>query len=432
MKSNLLSATSLLALLALFAMPVCLTAQNQPARYVITDLGTLGGSYSFGYGLSDAGAVAGGAATPSQTDFVSQTGFVWKNGRMMSTGTLGGSACPGCSSEAGGPNASGVAALISETAAADPNGEDFCGFGTHRQCLGAVWMNGILKPLSPLAGGHNSQAYWLNNSGQVIGFSETGVVDPSCGSTPFQVFQYKATVWNPNGTTKPLNPLAGDTVSFGFGINDLGQAVGTSGTCASTTLPPLAPSGAHAVLWQADGTPVDLGNLGGNAFNIATSINNLGAVAGTSLSSDGTIHPFLWTKASGMKDLGSFPGAIVTVAGCCHTLNDKGEVVGFAIDPSFNMTAFIVQNSAMTDMNTLLPQGSPWYLLQASSVNNAGQITGVGVINGEVHAYLASPVSANAAPNARGAMRPPALPASVTNAIKQKLLSPMGVSTRLH
>jgi probable HAF family extracellular repeat protein len=431
MKSNLLSATSMLALLALFAMPVCLTAQNQPARYVITDLGTLGGTYSFGYGLSDAGAVAGGAATPTQGDFVSQTGFVWKNGTMMSTGTLGGSACPGCSSEAGGPNASGVAALISETATADPNGEDFCGFGTHRRCLGAVWMNGILKPLLPLAGGQNSQAYWLNNSGQVIGFSETGVVDPSCGSTPFQVLQYKAAIWNPNGTTKPLSPLAGDTVSFGFGINDLGQAVGTSGTCASTTLPPLAPSGAHAVLWQADGTPVDLGNLGGNAFNIATSINNHGAVAGTSLSTDGTVHPFLWTSASGIKDLGAFPGAILTIAGCCHTLNDNGEVVGFAIDPSFNMTAFVVQNGAMTDMNTLLPQGSPWYLLQACSVNNAGQIIGAGIINGEVHAYLASPVSASAALIARGATRPPALPASVANAIKQKLVS-MNLSSRLH
>lgn len=431
MKSTLL-ATSTLVLLALLAIPVCSTAQNQPARYVVTDLGTLGGQYSFGYGLSSTGAVAGGAATSNQVDFLSQTGFVWKNGNMINTGTLGGSACPDCSSEAGGPNASGVAALISETATPDPNGEDFCGFGTHRQCLGAVWMNGILKPLLPFAGGHNTQAYWLNNPGQVIGFSETGVVDPSCGSTPFQVMQYKAAIWNPNGTTEQLNPLAGDTVSFGFGINDRGQAVGTSGTCSTTTLPPLAPSGAHAVLWQSDGTPVDLGNLGGNSFNIATSINNLGAVAGTSLASDGTVHPFLWTNASGIKDLGAFPGAILTIAGCCHTLNDSGEVVGFAIDPSFNMTAFIVQNGTMTDMNSLLPQGSPWYLLQACSVNNAGQIIGAGVINGEVHAYLASPISASAAPAARGATRPPALPASVTNAIKQKLLSPMGLSIRLH
>jgi probable HAF family extracellular repeat protein len=432
MKSNLLSATPMLVLLALLAIPVCLSAQNQPARYVVTDLGTLGGNYSFGYGLSDAGAVAGGAATPNQVDFLSQTGFVWKNGKMLKIGTLGGSACPDCNSEAGGPNARGVAALISETATTDPNGEDFCGFGTHRQCLGAVWMNGTMKPLLPLPGGHNTQAYWINNPGQVIGFSETGVVDPSCGSTPSQVLRYQAVIWNPNGTTRLLNPIPGDTVSFGFGINDRGQAVGTSGDCASTSLPPLAPNGTHAILWQPDGTSVDLGNLGGNAFNVATSINNLGAVAGTSLSTDGTVHPFLWTSASGIRDLGAFPGAILTIAGCCHTLNDTGEVVGFAIDPSFNMTAFIVQNGVMTDMNALLPQGSPWYLLQACSVNNAGQIIGAGLINGEVHAYLASPISARAALAARGATRPPALPTSVRNAIRQKLLSPMGVSARLH
>ncbi len=430
MKSRPLSpfaAASIVALALLFCQAAF---SQQRAQYVVTDLGTLGGSYSFGYGLSDSGLVAGGAATPTQTDFFSQTGFVWKNGRMINTGTLGGSACPDCSSEAGGPNGSGVSPLLSETATADPNGEDFCGFGTHRQCLGAVWMAGVLKPLMPLPGGNNSQAYWINAPGQIIGFSETGVVDLSCGSTPSQVLQYAATIWNPNGSMKKLSPLSGDTVSFGFGINDRGQAVGSSGNCVNTSLPPINPNGAHAVLWQPDGTAVDLGDLGGHAANIATSVNNLGVVVGNSLATDGTIHPFMWTSSTGIQDLGSFPGAIVTVAGCCHTLNDSGQVVGFAIDPSFNMTAFIVQNGTMTDLNTLLPNTSTWYLLQACSVNNSGQIIGAGFINGEVHAFLASPVSASAAPPARGATKPPALPESVRNAIQQKVFTPLSVSTR--
>ncbi len=429
MKSHQLSAT--LAAVVLLALSFCQPAfSQQPARYVVTDLGTLGGGYSFAYGLSDSGMVSGGAATSNQTDFVSQTGFVWKNGQLNSTGTLGGSACPGCSSEAGGPNAVGVSPLFSETATADPNGEDFCGFGTHRQCLGAVWMTGTLKPLLPLPGGNNSQAYWMNGPGQAVGFSETGVVDPSCGSTPYQVLQYTAAIWNPNGTVRALSPLAGDTVSFAFGINDRGQAVGSSGNCVNTSLPPLYPNGAHAVLWQPDGTAVNLGDLGGHASNIATTINNLGVVVGNSLSTDGTLHPFMWTSGTGIKDLGAFPGAILTVAGCCHTLNDNGEVVGFAIDASFNMTAFVLQNGTMTDMNTLLPQGSPWYLLQACSVNNSGQIIGAGIINGEVHAFLASPVGSAAAPPARGATKAPAMPAAVRNAIQQKVFAPLSVSTR--
>jgi hypothetical protein len=47
-------------------------------------------------------------------------------------------------------------------------------------------------------------------------------------------------------------------------INDLGQAVGASGSCANTVLPPLA-LGPHAVLWERDGSVTNLGNLGGTA-----------------------------------------------------------------------------------------------------------------------------------------------------------------------
>src|SRR5512146_1152651 len=99
---------SLLAVLAFLALPLWLTAQAEPARYTVTDLGTLGGPYSFGYGLNNSGIVSGGAATPNQQDFVSQTGFLWFHGQLVNVGTLGGAACPGCSSEAGGPNASGL------------------------------------------------------------------------------------------------------------------------------------------------------------------------------------------------------------------------------------------------------------------------------------------------------------------------------------
>jgi len=59
-------------------------------RYVITDLGTLGGTYSYSYGINDGGLVTGGAATPSQSGGVSQTAFLWSRGHMANLGTLGG------------------------------------------------------------------------------------------------------------------------------------------------------------------------------------------------------------------------------------------------------------------------------------------------------------------------------------------------------
>ena len=63
---------------------------------------------------------------------------------------------------------------------------------------------------------------------------------------------------------------------------------------------------------------------------MATSINDRGEVVGTALLSDGTIHAFLWTRQRGMQDLGLPANDFVSVATCCHTINNRGEVVGFS------------------------------------------------------------------------------------------------------
>ncbi len=148
------------------------TAQPQP-RYVVTDLGTLGGAYSYSYGINDAGLISGGAATPSQSGGVSQTAFLWFGKKMINLGTLGGAVCPTCNSEAAAASAKGHVAIISETSRMDPNGEDFCGFGTHKQCLAAIWKHGIMTAFPMLKGGHNSQVYWINNGARRLDFPRT-------------------------------------------------------------------------------------------------------------------------------------------------------------------------------------------------------------------------------------------------------------------
>ncbi len=361
-----------------------------PARYIVTDLGTLpGGTASFGFDLNNAGSVAGSSTlTP---DGAYQHGILWNGGQITDLGTLGGP-----NSEAGGPNASLEAALISETSLIDRNGEDFCGFGTHLQCLAAIWrpnsrnpLSGVLTALPLLPGGNNSQAYGLNNRGQVIGFAENGVFDSTCSSTPFQVQRFNAVMWERSGKIRQLSPLAGDTVSFAFGINDNGQAVGGSGLCANTTLPPTNPSAPHAVLWERDGTPRDLGNLGG-AQNLASAVNNRGDVDGAAQVSGGDVHAFLWTEQTGMQDLGTLPGDFLSVAPCCRTVNDNRQVVGFSIG-SNGPRAFLWENGTMTDLNDLA-SGSSLYLIFAQAINARGQITGIGVTaTGELHAFLATP-----------------------------------------
>ena len=93
-----------------------------------------------------------------------------------------------------------------------------------------------------------------------------------------------------------------------------------------------------------------------------------------------------------MQDIGTLPGAIVTVAPCCHTLNNNDEMTGFWIDGDGNMSAFYWKNNVMTDLNSLISANSGWYLLNTASINDAGQIAGFGVNpDGEIHAFLATP-----------------------------------------
>jgi probable HAF family extracellular repeat protein len=369
-------------MLALLVLPARLAAQEESRpepRYRVTDLGVFGtGNNSGGYGINNAGWVTGCSNLVPNGPIVA---FIWYGfGPLIDLGTLGGP-----SSCADGPNAFGEAAIISDTSNPAFMNEDFCGDGTHLQCLAAVWKDGGLTALPTLPGGNNSQTYWLNNRGQVVGFSENGTPDPTCATgTPYQVLRFEAAIWGPNGEIQELPPLEGDTVGWAWGINDNGQAVGSSGLCSNTSAPPVAPAAPHAVLWDSDGSPIDLGHLEGvppGVYNVATSVNNRGEVVGFAQASDGTQHGFLWTKETGMQDIGGFPGAVNgTGAPCCNTINNKGEIVGFSIDASFNMRALVWQGKTPVDLNTLIPADSPLYLTGSESLNDSGQITGTAIV----------------------------------------------------
>jgi uncharacterized membrane protein len=87
-----------------------------------------------------------------------------------------------------------------------------------------------MTPLPPFAGGYNSYATGANNRGQVVGWAENGVHDSTC-NTAFQILQFRAALWEPNGEMRELPPLPGDSTSAATAINDKGQVVGISGAC---------------------------------------------------------------------------------------------------------------------------------------------------------------------------------------------------------
>jgi probable HAF family extracellular repeat protein len=422
MKSRLFFASLGLLVLAIAAGFIAEAQDPMSARYTVTDLGTLGGANSFSYAINNSGMVAGGSNTVGQNDFVTQTAFLWHGGQPISLGTLGGAACPDCSSAGAAVSANGSVALLSETAAADPNGEDFCEFNVNRpdrtnhQCLAAIWRNGTLTPLPTLAGGNNAEAFFVNKGGVAVGVSEIGTPDATC-ATPTLVRRFEGVKWAQDGTPTALSPLQGDTVSFAFTNNDLGQAVGFSGLCSNSVLPPFvqgSPSAPHAVMWDANGTPHDLGSPAGSSGNknIAVGINNRGEVTMNSAMLDGSVHAFVFTDGV-PQDLGTYPAdAFITVAPCCNNINDRGQIVGFSLDSSFNQRALLWQSKDQppVDLNTLVPADSPWYLLSTAGITDAGEIAAIAMnLNTlEVHAVVVSPI-AGIGPEARGATKPPAL-----------------------
>lgn len=389
--------------IALFALTLpafvaSVSAQQQsapPVRYNITDLGTLGGGFSEAVSVNNRGLISGASSIPDGTDHA----VLWEKGHIIDIGTtgLGG---PGSNSRAFDANERGQAVGAAETSTPDPDGEDFCSFGTHFTCPSFLWQNGTMTPLRTL-GGSNNFVFAINNGGQVAGVSENNTHDASCAA-PFQVRDFEAAIWGPGpGTIYELPPLGGDTVGEATWINDLGQAVGSSGSCANTFLPPLA-AGPHAVLWE-NGKPKDLGNLGGSCSrpcfdpvlgpygNTPLYINDQGQVVGLSATSgDATFHAFLWTEARGMQDLHTLPGDVASVG---LAINGSGHVVGLSLDAGGNPRAFLWQNGVITDLNSFVPADSPFLvLLVADVINSSGEIAGFGLTNSfEVHGFLATP-----------------------------------------
>jgi probable HAF family extracellular repeat protein len=392
MKSRILMCITAMTLFAALAVPARLAAQEQKQdlpRYTVTDLGTLGGTFSLAGGINNNGLVEGYSTL---SDGYTHP-FLWHNGVMTDLGTLGGpNAWAGWR-----PSEGGEAGGASETTTPDPNGEDYCGYGTYLECRPFLWRDGVMIPL-PTLGGNNGEVDGVTNFAQGGGVENT-TVDTTCvGHEGY--YQMKAVLWE-NGEIHelPLPPFDSDPRSYANMMNDSGQVAGLSGNCTTYDN--------HALLWQ-DGTVTDLGSLGGKLHNGAYDINNQGQVAGFSdLRGDktyqcccvGTVcetvytfHAFLWEKGV-MHDLGTLPGDV----GSSGTgINNKGQVVGASWDKENNDTAFLWQNGVMTDLNTLIPADSPLYLIAATgTINDEGQIAGIALVKstGEVHAFLATPTT---------------------------------------
>ncbi|MEO6913055.1 MAG: hypothetical protein ABI182_03415, partial [Candidatus Baltobacteraceae bacterium] len=374
-------------------------APQNVTHYYVVNLGTLGGSAGAGNSINNAGW-ASGLSKPGAGTNLHAT--LWIGGHAVDLGTLGGP-----NSGVGWPvkNTRGELVGISDLAQTDPLNEHFCGFGSPNLCAGFEWKNYTLTPL-PTLGGNNSFAAGANDSGNIAGFAETATHDAACGAP--QVLDYYATIWNANGRPRELAPENGDAISQAVSINNNGAAAGASGDCGPPNNNGFGTN--HALKWRPDGTPVDLGTLGGTLSNIGTAVNDNGDVIGQSgLPGNTAYHAFFWRHGA-MTDLGTLPGDLTSEA---LGLNIRNQVTGYSCDVNFNCRGFISQHGTMTDLN-LLVSNSQLYIVYAGDINDRGWIVGqaVDMSNGTAPAVLLIPAQGAFTPSMRIASKI-ALPESI-------------------
>jgi len=296
-------------------------AAASTAAYAETIMGSLGGGFTDATAINAGGQVTGYSNTdkeiqvpcppqkygqPKKCFEAVQHAFLFSTGTMTDLGTLG-----GIGSEGLAINDSGEVVGFSQTKA-----------GTSDAFL---WNGTRMTDLGPL-----SQFYpdGINDSGQIAG---------ACGNDSVPCL-------DSNGTFTALpNPPNLDCTGT-IAINNNGQVLGACGDSAGNS---------HGVVWT-NGTPTVLPTLGGPYF-APTAINNNGDVVGFGQTSTFAQHGFLYRNGT-MTDLGNNI--------FMYAINDSDVMVG---------NDLIVSNGTVQNINNLIPAGSPG-INYAVGINDNGQI----------------------------------------------------------
>jgi probable HAF family extracellular repeat protein len=325
-------------------------AEAAGPTFTIQDIGPLGGQPN-AMGINKVGQVAGSFHLDSTS-----RAFFWNGTTMRDIGDLGGGQSSGY-----GINSAGHITGIS--------------FNANSTSRAFFWNGTTMVDIGTLPGGANANGTGINDSDHMTGTS----------GTP-DVFDPHAFFWN--GTTmQDLGVL--QSASFGGGINSTDKTTGRSYVYTPSTFG----FENHAFFWNGT-TMQDLGTLG-RLDSFGTAINDTGSITGYVTGSltpnAGSAHAFFWNGTT-MQDIGTLFGFSYGRA-----INNLNQIVGSSDGGAFAPTshAFYWDGVTMWDLNNQVPSLGGWTeLTSALAINDAGQVAGYGILNGQVHAFLLTPVPA--------------------------------------
>ncbi len=295
-----------------------------------------GGTYVDGQSINNAGQVAGYGDSPTgtaafrwdvQTNTSEHLGYLRDN-RSLGFGINDAGQVAGHSGNAARPfrwdPSGGMSELPADRIARGFGINDSGAVAGHQQDASGNTVAHLWRPnpnnnfsLGDLPGGRTrSLASEINNAGQVVGTSEASTGD-------------RAFLWTLDDGIQDLGDLAGGAdESSAADLNDQGQVVGTS----------EAAGGQRAFLWDVANGMQNLGTLPGQDRSLASAINAGGQVVGWSGS------PFLWDEGNGMRRLDS----LVDSSGdnwqflSANDISDHGWIVGWGRRASGQLASFVL------------------------------------------------------------------------------------------
>lgn len=353
------------SLIALLACLLSASALAQP-RYTMLDLGTLGGAESGANALNASAAVVGW----SETAEGSRHAFLYRDGELIDLGTLPG----GRDSVATDINDAGLVvgfSAINEFGPAFPAVTQAFAWQERMVALGALYC-----PCTFNDRYGSSSASAISETAQVVGSSET-----VRGERVRHAFLFEG------GAPRDLSTAGSWSVSRALDIGAGGVVVGNvavaTGPGAGSLLPPQAAG------WL-DGQEIVLGGLPGDPASSIEAINDSGAGAGWSGAAGPGARTAVLFRASGLQALAPLPGHESSMA---LDINNGLQVAGWseAAAGTAQRHAVLWEAGEAFDLNLLSELDAGWHLLEASAINEAGEIVGTALYNGQQRAFLLRP-----------------------------------------